>query len=268
MRGTEHSYETQQSTLHLCFQQASASHRHKSCCTSGHVPLSPVVPTVAFVALPYLSLVCNRLDTLGSLATNGCRNSSPHTGRSGSPQSLPCTHSGRSPGTAGSENPQDHSHRLRGSYTSVRLEKRQKYPKTHGVRAYPQYPKMSARAQTHSWSPAPNQGTSTQCRALCLAGCNIHCMYSQCCNYLSHKALQFFTPFRCNQLQLIFLLFTGRDIKEESLDHPGFQPCLQDLLLLKTESVYSGHLQSSCAERFNIRKQDCCRTRFRECICT
>lgn len=99
----------------LCFQQASASHGRKSCCTSGHVPPSPVVPTVASVALPYLSLICNRLDTLGSLAMSGCRNSSLHTGHSGSPRSLPYTHSDRSPGTAGSANPRDHSRRLWGS---------------------------------------------------------------------------------------------------------------------------------------------------------
>lgn len=85
------------------------------CCTSGHMPPSPVLPTAVFVALPYLSLICNRLDTPGSPATSGCRNSSPHTGCNGSPQSLPCTHSGRSPGTAGTASPRDHSHRLQGS---------------------------------------------------------------------------------------------------------------------------------------------------------
>lgn len=115
-RGTEAQLRHRAKHLqHHCFQQASASHRRKSRCTSGHVPPSPVVPTVAFVALPYLSLICNRPDTLGSLAKSGCRNSFLHTGHSGSPQSLPCTHSDRSPGTAGSANPQDHSHRLRGS---------------------------------------------------------------------------------------------------------------------------------------------------------
>lgn len=84
--------------------------------------------TVTFVALPYLSLVGNMQDTPDSLATTGCRNSSPHTGRSGSPQSLPCTRSDRPPGTAGNANPQGHSHMLQGNQTSVRAERMQKYP--------------------------------------------------------------------------------------------------------------------------------------------
>lgn len=110
-RGTEHSCDAGRSTFSLSV----FTHGWKSCCTSWHVPPPPAEPTAAFAALPYLSLICNRLDTLGSPARSGCRNSSPHTGRSGCPRSLPCTHSGRSPGTAGSASPRDHSRRLRGS---------------------------------------------------------------------------------------------------------------------------------------------------------
>lgn len=46
------------------------------------------------------------------------------------------------------------------------------------------------------------------------------------------------TPLHCNQLQLAFLLFTGRDLNEESLDQSALLSCLQDQLLLKTEPGY------------------------------
>lgn len=135
MRGTEHSYDTAKHLEPLCFQQPpTATGRNAAQVDTCHYLQWYQQQCLA---LPYLSLICSRLDTPGSLATSGCRNSSPHTGCSGSPQSLPCTHSGRSPGTAGTASPQDHSHRLQGSQTSVRLQERQKYPKIYRVRGYP-----------------------------------------------------------------------------------------------------------------------------------
>lgn len=125
-----------QSTLNLCFQQAPASHGHTN------VLPSPSVPTVVFVVSPYLSLIGNRLDTPGSPATSGCRSSSLRTGRSGSPRSPPCTHSDRSPGTAGSASPQDHSRRLQGVKPQSEIPQRWKQPKTHRARANAQYPEI------------------------------------------------------------------------------------------------------------------------------
>lgn len=67
----------------------------------------------AVASLPYPLPAGNTRGILGSRARTDCRNSSPRSGHSDFPRSLPCIHSGRHLCTGARETPQGDSHRLR-----------------------------------------------------------------------------------------------------------------------------------------------------------
>lgn len=155
VKRAEHSYITGTAAAHL-----SAFCRHwASRCGTKHQPQKP--QSVTLVALPYLSLICNTQGTPGSPATTCCRSSSPHTGRSGSPQSPPCTRSAHPHGTAGHVSPLGHSRMLQRSQTLVRAKGTHKHPET-AARSLPK------KQRTHQpmAEPCSHQSAATHSKAL------------------------------------------------------------------------------------------------------
>lgn len=116
VKRAEHSYITGRAKAHLSASRHFDTAPEPLGKQIWHKAPSPeITQSVTLVALPYLSLICNMQGTPGSLAMTCCRSSSPRTGRSGSPQSPPCTHSDHPHGTAGRVSPPGHSHMLWGS---------------------------------------------------------------------------------------------------------------------------------------------------------